>query len=227
MPALTQSALAAMIDHTLLKAEATRADIDRLCAEAREFGFATVCVQPFRTAQAAQALAGSDVKVCTVIGFPSGAARAEVKALETVRAATDGAEEIDMVLNIGALKDGNFAAVENDIQAVVTAAQGRLVKVILETALLTQDEIVRACELSVKGGARFVKTSTGYGPGGATVEHVRLMRATVGKLFGVKASGGIRDRQSLLALIEAGANRIGTSHGVSLLREGAAGGEGY
>jgi deoxyribose-phosphate aldolase len=207
MPALTQSALAAMIDHTLLKAEATRADIDRLCAEAREFGFATVCVHPFRTAQAAQALAGSDVKVCTVIGFPFG--------------------ELDMVLNIGALKDGNFAAVENDIQAVVTAAQGRVVKVILETGLLTPDEIVRACELSVKGGARFVKTSTGYGPGGATVEHVRLMRSTVGKLFGVKASGGIRDRQSLLALIEAGANRIGTSHGVSLLREGSAGGEGY
>jgi deoxyribose-phosphate aldolase len=208
-----------MIDHTLLKPEATRAQIETLCREAVENGFATVCVAPFRVAQAAEALSGSSVKVCTVIGFPTGAARAEVKALETVRAVVDGAHELDMVINLGALKDGNWAAVENDISAVVTAAQGRTVKVILETCLLKREEIVRACEVAVKAGARFVKTSTGFSTGGATVEDVKLMRATVGKIFGVKASGGVRDRSALMALIEAGANRIGTSSGVALLKE--------
>lgn len=223
MPALTQSALAAMIDHTLLKPEATREQIERLCAEARQYGFATVCVQPFRVAQANELLKDCEVKVCTVIGFPTGAVRAEVKALETVRAVVDGARELDMVINIGALKDRNYGAVENDIRGVVTAAQGHPVKVILETCLLTNDEIVRACELAVKAGARYVKTSTGFSTGGATVEAVRLMRATVGKVFGVKASGGIRDRATLLAMIEAGANRIGTSSGVSLISETEAG----
>jgi deoxyribose-phosphate aldolase len=222
MPNLTQGALAAMIDHTLLRAEATRAEIDTLCAEAKKYHFASVCVHPFRVGQAAQALEGSDVKVCTVIGFPLGANRAEVKALETVRAVTDGAREIDMVMNIGALKDRNYAAVENDMHAVVTAAQGHLVKVILETSLLLDDEIVRACELAVKAGARFVKTSTGFSTGGARIEHVRLMRATVGKVFGVKASGGIRDKETFMAMVDAGANRIGTSSGVSLINDGRA-----
>ena len=223
---LTQSALAAMIDHTLLKAEATRQEVDRLCQEAIQYNFASVCVHPFRVAQATDILRDGPVKVCTVVGFPLGANRAEVKALETVRAVADGAREIDMVMNIGALKDGNLAAVENDIRGVVTAAQGHLVKVILETCLLTEDEIRRACELSVKAGARFVKTSTGFSSAGAKVEHVRWMRDTVGKVFGVKASGGIRDRETLLAMIEAGANRIGTSSGVALI-EGIAAGGGY
>lgn len=217
MAQLTQSALAAMIDHTLLRPDATRREIDQLCAEALQFKFASVCVHPYRVAQASQILTGSDVSVCTVVGFPQGANRSEVKALETVRAVVDGATEIDMVINIGALKDGNWATVENDIQGVVTAAQGNLVKVILETCLLTDEEIVRACEASVKAGARFVKTSTGFSTKGATVDHVRLMRSTVGKIFGVKASGGIRDRKTLMAMIEAGADRIGTSSGVAIL----------
>jgi len=218
---LTQSALAAMIDHTLLKPEATRADIDKLCAEARQFKFASVCVHPFRVAQAVQALEGTKIKVCTVVGFPLGANRAEVKALETVRAITDGATEIDMVINLGAVKDKNWGNVENDIRGVVVAAQGHMVKVILETCLMTDEEIRRSCELSVKAGARFVKTSTGFSKHGASVEHVRLMRETVGKVFGVKASGGIKDHKTLMAMIEAGANRIGTSSGVELLQGGA------
>jgi len=218
MPSLTQSApLASLIDHTLLKAEATRAQIEKLCAEAKQFRFKSVCVQPFRVAVCAELLKGSEVKVCTVIGFPLGANRAEVKALETVRACADGAHEIDMVMNIGALKDGNLAAVENDMSSVVKAAQGRIVKVILETALLTNEEIIRCCAIAEIAGADFVKTSTGFGPGGATVEHVRLMRETVADRLGIKASGGIRDRETLTAMIEAGATRIGTSHGVALV----------
>ncbi|NJL26072.1 MAG: deoxyribose-phosphate aldolase [Calothrix sp. SM1_5_4] len=220
MPRLTQSALAAMIDHTLLKPETTRTDIEKLCREAREFSFASVCIPPFRVAQAAQALHDCKVKVCTVIGFPLGANRAEIKAMEAVRAIADGASELDMVLNIGALKDGNSAAVENDISAVVKAAKGATVKVILETCLLSDEEIVRACRLSVSAGAQFVKTSTGFSTAGATVAHVRLMRETVGPDFGVKASGGIRDHDALMAMITAGANRIGTSSGVSLLKTG-------
>ena len=223
MSSLTQGALAAMIDHTLLKPDATRAAIDQLCAEALANQFASVCVNPFRVAQASEALAKTSVKVCTVIGFPLGANRAEVKALETIRSVADGATEIDMVINVGAVKDRNWAAVENDIAGVVTAARGNVVKVILETSLLTNDEIVRACEVSVKAGARFVKTSTGFGGGGATVAHVALMRQTVGKLFGVKASGGIRTADQLHELIHAGANRIGTSGGVSLIRHGVSG----
>lgn len=225
MPKLTQSALAAMIDHTLLKADATRAEIDRLCAEAKQYGFASVCVNPFRIAQGAEALKDCEVKVCTVIGFPLGAARAEVKALEVVRAVVDGARELDMVMNIGALKDQNYAAVENDIAGVVRAAQGHPVKVILETSLLTDEEIVKACEISVRGGARFVKTSTGMSKAGASVAHVRLMRETVGRLFGVKASGGIRDLETFNALVEAGANRLGLSAGVELM-QGLQAGEG-
>jgi deoxyribose-phosphate aldolase len=211
--------LASMIDHTLLKPEATRVQIQELCAEAKQHGFATVCVQPFRVAMCADLLRGSKVKVCTVIGFPLGANRAEVKALETVRACADGAEEIDVVMNIGALKDGNLAAVENDMASVIKAAQGRTVKVILETALLTDEEIKSACAVCIIAGADFVKTSTGYGPGGATIHHVKLMKETVGDQVKVKASGGIRDRQTMIAMIEAGASRIGTSNGVAIAHE--------
>lgn len=218
MAHLTQSALAALIDHTLLKPEATREDISRLCREALEHKFASVCVQPFRVAQAAEILAKSPVKVCTVIGFPLGANRAEIKALEAVRACADGALELDMVLNIGALKDGNWAVIKTEIESVVRAAQERIVKVILETALLTPKEIVTACEVSRDAGAMYVKTSTGFGPGGATIEAVKLMKKTVGEDMGVKASGGIRDLKALEAMVDAGANRIGTSHGVAILR---------
>ena len=221
MATLTRGALAAMIDHTLLKPQATGAEIDQICGEAMQHGFASVCVSPFRVARAAEALKGSNVTVCTVIGFPLGAARAEVKALETVRAGVDGAREFDMVMNIGAFKDRNYAAVENDIRGVVTAAQGNSVKVILETGLLDDSEIVRACELSVKAGARFVKTASGFLNGGmATTAHVQLMRQTVGKMFGVKASGGIRDFATAVAMIEAGASRLGTSAGIAIVTQG-------
>lgn len=219
METLTQSALAAMIDHTLLRPEARSAEIEKLCREADEFGFASVCVNGYRVAQAKSFLRNPSVKVCSVIGFPLGAARAEVKALETVRAMADGADEIDMVMNIGAAKDANWAAVETDIGGVVKAARGAVVKVILETCLLTDSEIIKACEISKTAGASFVKTSTGFAKAGATLEHVRLMRRTVGDGFGVKASGGIKDRAQMLALIEAGANRIGTSSGVQLIRD--------
>lgn len=227
MSQITQGApLASWIDHTLLKADATRKQIEKLCEEAMQFRFATVCIQPFRVGLCADILKNSGVGVCTVIGFPLGANRAEVKALETIRACTDGASEIDMVMNIGALKDGNLAAVENDISSVVKAAQNRIVKVILETALLSDDEIRSACAVAEIAGADFVKTSTGFGPGGADVRHVRLMKETVGDRLRVKASGGIRDRETLLAMIEAGASRIGTSQGVSLI-EGTTGNIGY
>lgn len=222
MARLTQGALAAMIDHTLLKAEATKAEIERLGREAVRMGFASVCVNPCRVNLAANVVHGSAVKVCTVIGFPLGASASAVKALEVVRAYADGAREFDMVINIGALKDGNFAEVEADIRAVVKAAKGEIVKVILETCLLSDDEIVRACQLVEKAGANFVKTSTGFAKAGARVEHVRLMRQTVGERLGVKASGGIRDAETLQQMIDAGATRIGTSSGVTLLESGTA-----
>ena len=216
MDALTQVArLAAMIDHTLLSPEATRAQIEHLCAEAEQFGFASVCVHPFRVALAAGLLKKS--KVCTVIGFPLGANRAEVKALETVRAIADGAEEIDMVMNIGAFKDGNLAAVENDIAGVVKAAKGALVKVILETCLLSPEEIASASAVALIAGADFVKTSTGFSKSGATVEAVAIMYEAVGASLGIKASGGIRNLETAMAMIRAGASRIGTSHGVALV----------
>lgn len=222
MAQLTQSALAAMIDHTLLKADATRAEIEKLCREAAEFGFASVCVNPSRVEAAAKFLARTQVKVCTVIGFPLGAVSEKTKAFEAREAVTAGAGELDMVLNIGSLKDGVFSEVQDDIAAVVAASGGRLVKVILETCLLTNDQIVKACQLSVAAGAGFVKTSTGFSTAGATVENVRLMRATVGDRLGVKASGGIRDFETLNAMIAAGANRIGTSSGVALIEKGRA-----
>lgn len=210
--------IAKMIDHTLLKADTTKAQIVKLCEEAKQYGFASVCVNPTWVATAAELLKGTDVKVCTVIGFPLGASTPETKAFETKNAIENGAEEVDMVINIGALKDGNDDLVERDIRAVVEAAKGKaLVKVIIETCLLTEEEKVRACQLAVKAGADYVKTSTGFSTGGATTEDVALMRKTVGKNIGVKASGGVRDIKSAMAMIEAGATRIGTSSGVAIV----------
>lgn len=215
---IEMSRIAQMIDHTLLKPEATEQEILKLCEEAKAHGFASVCVNPYFVKTAAQALQGSPVKVCTVIGFPLGATDARVKAYETKLAIEDGAQEVDMVINIGALKSGDAEAVERDIQAVVEAAKERaLVKVILETCLLTDEEIVRACELAKKAGADFVKTSTGFSSGGATVEAVRLMRQAVGESLGVKASGGIRDYETAKAMIDAGATRIGASAGIKIV----------
>ncbi|WP_046721566.1 deoxyribose-phosphate aldolase [Heyndrickxia coagulans] len=211
--------LAAYIDHTLLKPEATEKDILKLTAEAAQYHFASVCIHPYWVKLAARELAGTGVKVCTVIGFPLGATTAETKAFETKKAIEDGADEIDMVINIGALKSGDIEAVEADIRAVVEAAQGKLVKVIIETCLLTNEEKELACRLAVKAGAHFVKTSTGFSTGGATIEDVKLMRQTVGDKAGVKASGGIHTKAEAEAMIEAGATRIGASSGVKIVSE--------
>lgn len=225
MKELTQSALAAMIDHTLVKPETTRLDIEKICREADEHSFASVCVSGYRVAVARELLQNPKVKVCAAVGFPFGMSRSEIKALEGVRAAADGADELDMVINIGALKDKNWAQVETDISAVVKAARGAGVKVILETCLLSNQEIVEACKVTMAAGAYFVKTSTGFAKHGATVEHVALMRKTVGPDFGVKASGGIRSHKQMLDLISAGANRIGTSSGVELILGGESRGD--
>lgn len=206
-----------MIDHTLLKADATREQILKVCAEARQYKFASVCVNPTWVATVAGELQGSGVKTCTVIGFPLGATTSFAKAAETRDAIANGADEVDMVINIGALKAGEDRLVEDDVRAVVQAAGGRLVKCIIEAAMLSDEEVVRACQLAVKGGIDFVKTSTGFGPGGATVHHVALMRKTVGDQIGVKASGGIHDFPSAVALIEAGANRIGASASIKIM----------
>jgi len=211
--------IAKMIDHTLLKANTTKEQIIKLCEEAKQCGFASVCVNPTWVALAAELLEGTGVKVCTVIGFPLGANAPETKVFETKDAINKGANEVDMVINIGALKDGNDELVERDIRAVVEAAEGKaLVKVIIETCLLTEEEKVRACQLAVKAGADFVKTSTGFSTGGATVEDVALMRKTVGDKVGVKASGGVRNVDDAKAMITAGATRIGTSSGVAIVQ---------
>lgn len=210
--------LAKLIDHTLLKPEATEAQIKQLCAEAKSYGFWSVCVNPTWVALAASELAGTDVKVCTVVGFPLGATTSAAKAAETAEAVANGASEIDMVINVGALKSGNTDLVRSDIEAVVKAAGGKLVKVIIETALLTDEEKVTACQLAQQAGADFVKTSTGFSSGGATVADIKLMRETVGPAMGVKASGGIRERSSAEAMIAAGATRIGASAGVAMVR---------
>ncbi|MDQ0156012.1 deoxyribose-phosphate aldolase [Robertmurraya andreesenii] len=211
--------IAKYIDHTLLKADAQKDQIEKLCQEAREYGFASVCVNPTWVKLAAELLQGSEAKVCTVIGFPLGATTSETKAFETKNAIENGATEVDMVINIGALKNGNLDVVEQDIRAVVDAAKGKaLTKVIIETSLLTDDEKVTACELSVKAGADFVKTSTGFSTGGATVEDIRLMRKTVGPNIGVKASGGVRSAEDAKQMIEAGATRIGASSGVEIVK---------
>ncbi|MEH7093558.1 deoxyribose-phosphate aldolase [Neobacillus vireti] len=209
-----------MIDHTLLKADATREEIIKIIDEAKEYLFASVCINPTWVKTAAELLADTpEVKVCTVIGFPLGASTSETKAFETKNAIENGADEVDMVINIAALKDRQDELVEKDILAVVEAAKGKaLVKVIIETCLLTNEEKVRACELAVKAGADFVKTSTGFSTGGATVADIRLMRQTVGPDVGVKASGGVRSREDALAMVEAGATRIGASSGVSIAK---------
>jgi len=213
------SKIANMIDHTALKADTTRDVIEKLCQEATEYQFASVCVNPTWVETAAQLLKNSEVKVCTVIGFPLGANTPETKAFETKDAIEKGATEVDMVINIGALKDKNDDLILKDIKAVVDAANGKaLTKVIIETSLLTEEEKVRACELSVKAGADFVKTSTGFSTGGATVEDISLMRKTVGPTIGVKASGGVRDTEGAEALIKAGATRIGASSGVAIIK---------
>ena len=214
---ITGRMLGDMIDHTLLKADATREQILKVCAEARQYKFASVCVNPTWVATVAGELQGSGVKTCTVIGFPLGATTSFAKAAETRDAIANGADEVDMVINIGALKAGEDRLVEDDVRAVVQAAGGRLVKCIIEAAMLSDEEVVRACQLAVKGGIDFVKTSTGFGPGGATVHHVALMRKTVGDKIGVKASGGIHDFPSAVALIEAGANRIGASASIKIM----------
>ena len=209
--------LATFIDHTLLKPDATRSDIERLCREAAECRFAAVCVNPMWVALCSELLAGSNVKVATVVGFPLGASEPESKAAEAARAMEQGADELDMVTAIGSMKSGDWRHVARDIHAVVCAVPGRLVKVIIESALLTPAGIVRACSVARDVGAHYVKTSTGFNPaGGATPEAVALMRLAVGDALGVKASGGIRDCDTAFRMIAAGATRIGTSSGVAM-----------
>jgi deoxyribose-phosphate aldolase len=214
--------VAGYIDHTLLKADATREEIEKLCAEAAPFHFATVCVNPPWVRTCASLLAGSGVGVCTVVGFPLGATTADVKAFETRRAVFDGAREIDMVINVGALRSGDVRLVEQDIEAVTAVCRqtGAVSKVIIEAALLTDDEKVIACTLAKAAGADYVKTSTGFGPGGATVADVALMRRVVGPEMGVKAAGGVRDLEGLQAMVAAGATRVGASAGVNIVTGG-------
>ncbi len=216
--------LAALIDHTLLKPEATAADIRRVCAEARQYGFASVCINPYWVPLAASELEGSQVKVCTVVGFPLGANATEIKVAETVAAIRAGAREIDMVINIGELLGQNVGAVGFDIRSLTLVAHGAeaILKVIIEAALLNDEEKVMACRLAQQAGADFVKTSTGFGPGGATVEDVALMRRTVGPEMGVKASGGIRTLDDLKRMVAAGATRIGASSSVRIIQSSAA-----
>jgi deoxyribose-phosphate aldolase len=213
--------LASAIDHTLLKPTATEDQIRQLCAEAREFRFATVCINPAWVSLCAKLLTGSPVKVCTVIGFPLGATMSEVKAFESQRSIAQGAQELDMVINIGALKSLQYGVVEDDIAAVVNAAHplGASVKVIIEAAYLTDEEKVEACALAKAASADYVKTSTGFGPGGATVEDVTLMRRVVGPEMGIKAAGGVRTAEEAKAMIAAGATRIGASAGVKIVGE--------
>jgi len=214
------ASLAKYIDHTLLKPEASQSDVRKLCDEAKEYKFASVCVNPVNIEFAAQQLTGSGVAPCVVAGFPLGATPPEVKHFETQVAVSLGAKEVDMVINIGAIKSGNWELVKSDIEAVVSAAQGRAhVKVIIEACLLTDEEKVKACRAAMLAGADFVKTSTGFSTGGATLEDVRLMRQTIGPAMGLKAAGGIRDYQTAVAMIMAGATRLGTSSGVKIVSE--------
>lgn len=211
--------IANMIDHTILKAVATKEDVKKLCNEAKEYNFFSVCINPANIEFAKKELEGSSVKVCTVIGFPLGANTSEVKAFETKDAIKKGADEVDMVINIGALKDKDYDYVLNDIKGVVDAANKEaLVKVIIETCYLTDDEKKIACELSVKAGADFVKTSTGFGTGGSTPEDIKLMRELVGPNIGVKASGGVRNQEDAKAVIKAGCSRIGASASVAITK---------
>src|SRR5689334_23343097 len=215
------ASVASMIDHTLLKPDATRHEIENLCREAAQFSFATVCVNPAWVSAAARLLSSSPVGVCSVVGFPLGATTADVKGYETRRAIFDGAREIDMVINVGALKSGDLRAVERDIEAVTAPCRacGALSKVIIEAALLTDDEKVTACTLAKAAGADYVKTSTGFAAGGATAADVALMRRVVGSDMGVKAAGGVRDLEGMKAMIAAGASRVGASAGVKIVQQ--------
>ena len=208
------------IDHTLLKPQATAQDVEKLCREAMEYKFAAVCINSYYVKLCASILQGSDVKICTVVGFPLGASTLETKRFEALKAITEGAREIDMVLNISALKSNEESYVFEDIKSLADLChkQGTLLKVILETCLLTNEEKVKACELAVMAKADFVKTSTGFSTGGATIEDIKLMRQTVGPTLGVKASGGIKDFATVKAMMDAGATRIGTSSGVEIVR---------
>lgn len=219
-PTAKGSPIAALVDHTLLKPNATQEQVGKLCEEAKKFCFASVCINPAYVSLAAQLLRGSGVKVCTVIGFPLGSTTPTVKAIEARDAIANGADEIDMVINVGALKSGNRTLVLDDIKAVRDATRGKVLKVIIETAYLDRDEKILACKLSKEAGADFVKTSTGFAPGGATVEDIRLMRETVGPKMGVKASGGVRDAAGAEALVHAGATRLGASASVAIVTGG-------
>lgn len=207
------------IDHTLLKADATLAQVEKLCMEAKEYDFASVCINSYYVKKAAQLLNGTDVKVCTVVGFPLGASTMETKRFEAMKAVAEGAREVDMVINVSAIKSGDWQYVLDDMSSLaqVCHQQGAILKVILETCLLTEEEKKKACELAVKAGVDFVKTSTGFSTGGATLEDVKLMRSIVGNM-GVKASGGIRDIETAQKMIEAGATRLGTSSGVEIMK---------
>lgn len=211
--------LAKYIDHTQLKPDTTMDKINQIVQEARDHHFASVCINPYWVKHCFEQLKDTDVKVCTVIGFPLGATTTATKVFESKQAIQDGATEIDMVINVGELKSGHDNAVKRDIAAIVSAAKGQaLTKVIIETALLTDEEKARACQLAKEAGADFVKTSTGFSGGGATVQDVKLMRSTVGDEMGVKASGGVRDREMVQAMIDAGATRIGASAGIEIIR---------
>ena len=212
--------IAAYIDHTLLKQDAAAPQIDRLCAEAAQYHFASVCVNPWYVPRCVKHLQGTGVKVCTVVGFPLGATTTESKVFETLQAVRSGAEEIDMVMNVCAMKSGNTRAIEQEIQALAAALEGHaILKVILETCLLTEEEKILACQIAKRAGADFVKTSTGFSTGGATVADVALMRRTVGPEMGVKAAGGIRDYATAKAMLDAGATRIGASAGIAIVQQ--------
>jgi len=213
----TEMNVAKYIDHTLLKPDSTREQIDKILEEAKKYQFKSVCINPTHVSYASQQLLDTDVLVCTVIGFPLGATTTDVKVFETENAIKNGASEIDMVINIGALKDQRYDEVQKDIEGVIAAANGKTVKVIIETVLLTDEEKVKACELAEKAGATFVKTSTGFAGGGATPEDVKLMKDTVGNRLEVKASGGVRSLEDFEKMIEAGATRIGASAGVQII----------
>ena len=219
--------IAQYIDHTALTAEKTEQDILQLCEEAKQHHFWSVCINSAYIPLAKKALAGSDVKICTVVGFPLGTSFSSVKAFEAAEAIKAGAEEVDMVINVGLIKSGKWDAVRDDIHEVLKACGSKTLKVILETCLLTKEEIVHACEICKGLNVSFVKTSTGFNKGGATVEDIRLMRETVGKDIGVKASGGVRDTAGAMAMLEAGANRIGASAGIAIIQAGEANQSGY
>lgn len=208
-----------LFDHTILRADATKEEVDKICAEAIQYKFASVCVNSYYTAYVAEKLKDTNVKVCTVVGFPLGQMSTKAKVAETNFAIQDGAKEIDMVINVAALKDGEYETVKEDIHKVKEACAGNLLKVIIETCLLNDEEKIKACELSAEAGADFVKTSTGFSTGGATEHDVALMRRTVGNALGVKASGGIRDRETAEKMIAAGANRLGTSATVNIVKD--------